>query len=131
MTITRINPDTMYKNPAFTQVATVIGAAKLVFVGGQNAVDATGKIVGKDIGTQTEQAFKNVITALAAAGATMHHVVKMTVYVVQGNSIQEGFAASARVDTGSAEPPTISVIIVSGLANPECLVEIEAVAAVG
>jgi enamine deaminase RidA (YjgF/YER057c/UK114 family) len=105
--------------------------AKWVFVGGQNGVTADGKIAGKDIASQTEQAYKNVITALAAAGATLHHVFKMNVYIVQGHSLQEAFAAVQKVEPQGVEPSTISVLIVSGLANPECLIEIEAVAAVG
>jgi len=130
MNVTRINPDTLHKNPGFTQVAVVKSSAKLVYVGGQNAVDVNGKIVGKDIGTQTEQAVKNVIAALEAAGASMKDVFKMTIYVVQGYSIQEGFAAYQRVQKEPVEPPTISVVFVAALGNTEFLVEIEAVAAI-
>ena len=40
MKIEHLNPETMHRNPAYTQVVTVEGAKKLVYVGGQNAVDA-------------------------------------------------------------------------------------------
>lgn len=130
MPITRLNPDNMYKNPAFTQVATVSHPSKYVYVGGQNAVDVDGKVVGNDIATQTTQTFKNIIKALDAAGASLKDVFKMTIYVVQGHSIQEGFAAASAMDEPGVEPPTISVIIVAGLAHPDFLIEIEAVAAV-
>jgi 2-iminobutanoate/2-iminopropanoate deaminase len=130
MTIKRLNPDTLHKNPAFTQVAAVDKSAKLVFVGGQNGVTADGKIAGKDIASQSAQAYKNVIAALESAGATLKDVFKMNIYIVQGHSIQEGFAAVQKVQPERVEPPTVSVLIVAGLANPEYLVEIEAVAAV-
>ena len=130
MAITRINPDTLHKNPAFTQVATVDRSAKLVFVGGQNGVNKEGKVVGKDIGSQTEQAYKNVIAALEAAGATLQDVFKMTIYVVHGQSLQEGFAAVQRVQPEGTPPPTVSFAFVAELAVPDYLVEIEAVAAV-
>ena len=130
MSIKRLNPDTLHKNPGFTQVAVVAQSAKLVYVGGQNGVDLSGKVVSKDFGSQTEQAYRNVIAALEAAGASMKDVFKMTVYVVQGQSIQEGFAAYQRVQTEPVDPPTISVIVVAALGRPEFLVEIEAVAAI-
>ncbi|MEO8612800.1 MAG: RidA family protein [Chloroflexota bacterium] len=133
MTIQRINPDTMHKNPAFTQVATVTNPSKWIFVGGQNGVDATGKVVGKDIGSQTEQAYKNVITALEAAGATLNDVFKMTIYLVEGQSLQAGFAAVQKVHQTQPQPvapPTVSMMMVAGLANPDYLIEIEAVAVV-
>jgi enamine deaminase RidA (YjgF/YER057c/UK114 family) len=131
MAIKRLNPDTMHKNPAFTQVATVDASARLVFVGGQNGVNKEGKVVGRDIGSQTEQAYKNVITALEAAGATLEDVVKMSIYVVQGQSLEEGFAAVQKVQPQGTPPPTVTFAFVAGLATPDFLVEIEALAAVG
>ena len=56
-----------------------------MYVGGQNAVDASGQVVGRgDIGAQAEQIFKNLETALEAGGGKLDHVVKWNVYVVQG-----------------------------------------------
>jgi enamine deaminase RidA (YjgF/YER057c/UK114 family) len=120
----------MFKSPAFTQVATVTGHVKYVYVGGQNAVDIDGKIVGSDIKSQSEQTFKNVIMALEAAGATLNDVFKMTIYIVQGHSLQDAYAAASALEQPDTEPSTVSVIQVAGLANPDALIEIEAVAAV-
>ena len=54
-----LNPDTLHKNPAFTNVIVVTGSVKTVYVGGQNALDASGTIVGKgDFKAQTEQVLK-------------------------------------------------------------------------
>jgi len=39
-----INPDRLHKNPAFTQVISVSGPVKTIYVGGQDAVDAQGII---------------------------------------------------------------------------------------
>lgn len=126
-----INPDGLHQNPAFTQVVTVTGPAKTVYIGGQNAVNANGEIVGKDdIATQTEQALKNVGVALQAAGAGWEHVIKWTIYAVQGQSVQAGFQAFQKVWGNRPNPPAISVAIVAGLANPDFLVEIEAIAVV-
>jgi enamine deaminase RidA (YjgF/YER057c/UK114 family) len=133
MSIKRINPDSLHKNPAFTQVVTVKNPGQLVYVGGQNAVNVRGEIVGNDIGTQSEQAYRNLLAALEAAGATLADVFKMTIYFVQGNSIQDAYAAALRVNAemglDKLPPPIVTGIVVAGLANPQYLIEIEAVAA--
>ncbi|MBI5931724.1 MAG: RidA family protein [Chloroflexi bacterium] len=129
MSIARLNPDTLSKNPAFTQAVAVENPQKLIYVGGQNGVNVTGQVVGNDIASQSEQAFKNVVAALTAAGATLQDVIKMTIYVVQGQSLQAAFMGAQKAGNMNAHPPAISVIIVAGLANPQFLIEIEAVAA--
>ena len=130
MSIIRLNPDTMHRNPAFTQVTVISPPAKLIYVGGQNAVNAQGEVVGDDIATQSVQAYKNVITALEAAGATLADVFKLTIYLVQGQSFADGYRAVMPLLDPKAQPPTVSGIMVVGLANPQYLVEIEAIAAV-
>lgn len=129
-----ISPDTLHKNPAFSQVAIIPAGAKLVYVGGQNGVDREGKVVGADIGSQSEQAYKNLITALEAAGASLDDVFKMTIYIVQGQSLQEAFQAAQRVNPnlggGDAKPPVVTGLFISALATPEYLIEIEAMAAI-
>jgi 2-iminobutanoate/2-iminopropanoate deaminase len=126
--ITHLNPDTLHKNPAFTQAITVDGPVRMVYVGGQNAVNAQGEVVGDDLRTQSEQALRNVLAALEAAGATQQDVVKLGIYIVQGQDIREGYAAAQTV--WGMYPTCITGIFVAGLADPRFLVEIEAVAAV-
>lgn len=129
MTITRLNPDNLHKNPAFAQVAIVEASARMIYIGGQNAVNQVGDVVGQDIFAQTTQTMKNLIAALDAAGASWQDVFKMTIYIVQGQPIHEGFEAFQRLMKGNSYPPIVSVVIVVGLANPEFLIEIDAVAA--
>ena len=126
-----LNPTTLPQNPAFTNVVTVTGPVKTVYIGGQDAVDASGAIVGKgDLKAQTEQILKNIQAALAAAGAQPEHVVKWNIYVVQGQSIQEGFAAFQGAWGNRPNPPAISVLFVAGLAHPDFLAEMDAIAVV-
>lgn len=126
-----LNPATLHANPAFTQVVVVTGPAKTIYVGGQNAVDAGRNIVGDgDIAAQTRQSFANLEAALAAAGAGLEHVVRWTIYVVQGQPLAPGFVVSQEVWGRRPNPPTISVLVVAGLANPAFLVEIDAIAVV-
>jgi enamine deaminase RidA (YjgF/YER057c/UK114 family) len=125
-----INPDSLVKNPAFTQAVVIEGPAKTIYIGGQNAVRADGSIAGETLAEQTQQALLNVEAALTAAGATLHDVVRWTAAVVEGQPLVEGFAAFRQAWGDAADPPTLSVHVVAGLANPKFLVEIDAVAVV-
>lgn len=126
-----INPDRLHKNPAFTQVISVSGPVKTIYVGGQDAVDAQGIIVGKgDLKAQTAQVLANLRETLAAAGAVPEHIIKWNMYLVQGQSLQEGFQAFQQFWGLRPNPPTITMAFVSGLANPDFLIEMDAVAVV-
>ena len=129
--VQHINPDALNKNPAFTNVVVVTGSVKTVYVGGQDAVDASGAIVGKgDLKAQTEQILKNIQAALAAGGAQLEHVIKWNIYVVQGQSLQPGFEVFQRVWGNRPNPPAITGVFVSGLAHPDFLAEMDAIAVV-
>jgi enamine deaminase RidA (YjgF/YER057c/UK114 family) len=129
--VQHLNPAGLHKSPAYTQAVVVSGNVTTIYVGGQNAVDASGNIVGKgDLRVQTEKALRNVETALAAAGAGLQHVVKWNVYVVHGQSAQAGFEAFQKLWGQRQNPPVISLLFVAGLAHPDFLVEIDAIAVV-
>ncbi len=126
-----LNPNTLHKNPAFTNIVTVTGPVKTIYIGGQDAVDASGAIIGKgDLAAQTEQILKNIENALAASGARLEHVIKWNLYVVQGQPLQVGFEAFRRVWGNRPNPPLISFAFVAGLAHPDFLAEMDAIAVV-
>ena len=129
--VQHINPDGLIKNPAFTNVVTVTGHVKTVYIGGQDAVDASGTIVGKgDIKLQTEQVLKNLQTALKAGGAGLEQVIKWNVYILQGQPLRPAFEVFQRLWGRRPNPPAITGMFVSGLANPDFLVEMDAIAVV-
>ena len=93
-----INPNGLPKSDAFTNVIVVTGSVRTVYVGGQDAVDESGTIVGKgDIRTQAEQVLDNLQAALVAGGASLEHVIKWNVYVAEGQPPQPAFEAFQRV----------------------------------
>jgi enamine deaminase RidA (YjgF/YER057c/UK114 family) len=60
-----INPEGLFKSPAFSQIVTTQGNGMTIYVGGQNAVNEEHEIIGKnDLALQTEQVMKNLIIAL-------------------------------------------------------------------
>lgn len=124
-----LSPDELLKNPAFSQVAITRGSGDTIYIGGQNAITKDLEIIGKgDITLQTAHALKNIETALGAAGASLDDLFKLTIYIVQGQDLRKGFAGAQDFLKKLKHPPVISGIVVAGLANPDYLVEIEAVA---
>jgi len=132
---THPRPDGLHANPAFSPVVTVEGAFRLIVVGGQNAVDADGNIVGRgDLARQTDKALENLEVALGAAGAGLQDVLKWTICIATRNGelqdVRAAFGAAMQRIGALEAPPAITVLHVAGLAHPEFLVEIEALAAV-
>lgn len=129
MSIRHINPEGLHRSPAFSQAVVVEQPAKTIYIGGQNGVDADGKIVGPTVGEQSAQAFRNLATILKSEGASLADIVHWRIAVVEGQSFDEGVAAFQQVWNMADPPPAITVHVVAGL-NPGFLVEIDAVAAV-
>jgi reactive intermediate/imine deaminase len=107
-----------------------VRAGGLLFVSGQVPLNEAGEVVGDDMESQARQAFQNLGTILAAAGATFDVVVKLTYFVTD-------VARVAAIRTvrdqfiNTANPPASTLVEVSRLFIPGLLIEIEAVAEVG
>ena len=129
MTTRHINPEGLHRSPAFSQAVVVEQPTKTIYIGGQNGVDADGKVVGPTLGAQAGQAFRNLVTILESEGATLADIAHWTIAVVDGQSLDEGLAAFQEVWNPADAPPAITVHFVAGLA-PGFLVEIDAVAVV-
>ncbi|WP_207838519.1 RidA family protein [Williamsia soli] len=130
-TIKLLKPEGLVNSPAFSHVAVIPPGATTILVGGQNAVDPNGTLVGgDDVGAQTAQVMTNLKTALAAAGAGMSDVVSLTLYAVDGIDITAGYAVAAQSLDPNSDPPLITAAMVPALGVPGALVELAAVAAV-
>jgi enamine deaminase RidA (YjgF/YER057c/UK114 family) len=129
-TITLISPEGLVASPAFNHVAVVPAGADTIYVGGQNAVDETGAIVGgDDPAAQTRKTMANLVTALAAADASLDDVVSMTVLMVGGIDLAASYAAAAETLAALETPPLVTAALVSALGVPGALVEVSAIAA--
>ena len=101
-----------------------------VHVSGTTATDAAGNIVGVgDSGRQAEQALANIATALEKAGASLEHVVRTRIYVVDIGQWQAIGRAHGKVF--GAIRPAATMVEVRRLIHPDMLVEIEADAYIG
>ncbi|GAB3396059.1 hypothetical protein GCM10027568_29380 [Humibacter soli] len=127
--IQRLRPEGLVVSPAFSHVAVIPPGATTIYVGGQNAVDESGALIGvDDVAAQATRALANAITALNAVGATVGDVVQWTVLLVEGVDLNAAYGAIAR-DLAADEPPLVTAARVAGLGVPGALVEISAVAA--
>ena len=127
--IKRTNPPTLTKPTGYTHVVETVGAVKTVYISGQIAYDANGNVVGAgDMKAQAEQVFKNLETALKAAGATFADVVKMNTYITDMSKAPAVREVRARY-FGETTPAS-TFVEVKGLVRPELMLEIEVIAAV-
>jgi enamine deaminase RidA (YjgF/YER057c/UK114 family) len=102
---------------------------KLLFIAGQTASDKDGNVVGKgDIKAQTQQVFENIKAVLKAVGGSLDNMVMTTTYITD-RSYREGYN-EVRRQYYKKTAPTSTLVIVSGLANPDYLIEIAGVAAI-
>ena len=104
----------------------------LLFVSGQVAWDAERHVVGVgDAARQAEQAFANVVSVLAANGSNVDRVVKITMFATSRDHLAPLRNVRQRVFGKTGHFPASTFVVVSGLAAPELLVEVEAIAHVG
>jgi len=128
-----LNPPALFpsRQYGFSQIVKV-SAGKTVYCSGQVAWDADQRIVGKgDLEAQTQQALKNVRTAIQTAGGTLADVVSLRIYIVhhqmpESRYISEGLKAFFPGDS----PPAATWIGVYSLADKDFLIEIEAIAVI-
>jgi len=123
-----INPPKMAKPTGYSYAVKKSGTP--VFISGQVALDAEGKLVGEgDATAQTEQVFRNLRSVVEAAGGTLDDIVKITIFVTDAGYRPAVAAARQRHFREDAYPAS-TYLVVSALAVPDLLVEIEAVAMV-
>lgn len=126
-----VSPPSLYPDAPY-EYAAVARDGALVFTAGACPLDAAGTVVGKgDREAQARQAVENLAVALSAAGSSLEHVLKTTVYVVaeDRSELVQAWKVVEKAFGGHRPPSTL--LGVKFLGYPEQLVEIEAIALVG
>ena len=126
--IQRLNPDTMSKPTGYMHV---VKTGNTVYIAGQIATAPDGSVVGKgDAEAQVRQIWKNIEAAIKSVGGNgISNLVKTTTYVT--DIAHAGAVRKVREELfSSTQPPTSTLLVISELAGPAYLVEIEAIAVV-
>jgi enamine deaminase RidA (YjgF/YER057c/UK114 family) len=129
---TRIRPfntrDTYPEQNLDNDLCQAVVAGNTVYVRGQIGQDLdTSESVGiGDVEAQTEQAMANIDLLLKEAGARMEHLVKLTIYIVDPRYRETVYRTIGRWTRGVY--PISTGLVVSALARPEWLVEVDAIA---
>ena len=126
-----LSPKTLMPPAGYSHIAKV-NHGTIVYISGQVPSDASGKLIGEgNFEAQVEQVFRNLKIAVEAAGGTMADIVKLNIYLVA--EVDQAAVPKLRAIrdryVNVEQPPASTLIVVSRLARPGWLVEIEAVAA--
>ena len=106
-----------------------VRAGNTVYLRGQVGTDFSGQLVGQDDPrAQTEQAMKNVKQLLEEAGSEISHVVKTTTYITDARNREPVYREIGKWLKGVY--PVSTGLVVSGLAQPDWLVEIDVIAVI-
>ena len=121
--------DTYPEQRLDNDLAQAVRAGNHVFLRGQVGQDLDGRIVGVgDPAAQAEQAMRNVKTLLEEAGSRLEHICKITIYITDRANREPVYRVVGRWLKGVF--PCSTGLIVSGLARPEYLMEIDVAAVI-
>ncbi|MCK1797037.1 RidA family protein [Streptomyces sp. XM4193] len=129
MSFSRVNPDDLAPPTGFSHAVTTTGS-RLVFLAGQTALDATGRIVGDDLPAQFEQALTNLLAALHAAGGSPDRLARVTVHTTDVAEYRAHAPRLGRIwrQLAGRDYPAMALVGVVRLWDEEALVELDGIA---
>ena len=127
MSVELINPPGRPVTPFYHHVSVATGT-RTIHIAGQTGSDEHGQLVDGGLAAQAEQALRNVVLAVEAAGATAADLVKLTMYVTDWTPDQLGELGAGLAAVEGVPRVPASLIGVSILFEPGYRIEIEAVA---
>ena len=124
-----INPWQWQDGFSFSQAVDISGNRQTLFCAGQASINGEGQPLHKDdMEAQLKLTLENIETILTQAGYDWTHVVRLTVYTTDFDSLFQHYQVlSAKLETTQPKP-VINLLGVRRLVFPELLVEIEATA---
>jgi enamine deaminase RidA (YjgF/YER057c/UK114 family) len=128
MTISLHNPESLSRPSGFTHA---LRCGDAVWLSGQTALDAEGRIVPGGVVEQFRQALSNVVTSLREAGGDPQKLLSVTIYLTDIPDYQAHGKEIGAVwkELVGRDYPAMTGVGVTRLWQPEALVEIQAVAA--
>ena len=120
------NPATVAAGTGYSHGVELPPQARILYLAGQIGVAPDGKIA-PDIRGQAEQAWRNLSAVLAAAGMGIENIVKLTHYLTRREDVAT--YREVRAQFLGKHAPASTLLVISALARPDMLIEVEAVAA--
>jgi 2-iminobutanoate/2-iminopropanoate deaminase len=121
------NPDGVHAPVGgYSHTAVVPAGTKMLYLSGQVGMRPDGSIP-ESMAEQADQVFANVVALLRGHGLDPSDIVKMTTFMVAGQSVAD--MRKARVKHLGDHKPTSTAVFISQLVDPRLLIEVEAIAA--
>ncbi|MFH8932657.1 RidA family protein [Streptomyces griseosporeus] len=126
MTARRINPPDLSPPAGFSHAVVATGS-RVVFLAGQTALDADGKIAGRTLPEQFARALGNLLAALTAAGGTPADLARVTVYATDVAEYRAHARELGRIwrERAGRDYPAMAVVGVVRLWDEQALVELD------
>ncbi|WP_328438073.1 RidA family protein [Streptomyces sp. NBC_00444] len=126
MTAERVNPPELSPPTGFSHAVVATGS-RIVFLAGQTALDADGKVTGSTLPVQFEQALTNLLTALHAAGGTPADLARVTVYATDVAAYRAHAAEVGGIwrRLAGRDYPAMAVVEVVRLWDVQALIELD------
>jgi enamine deaminase RidA (YjgF/YER057c/UK114 family) len=121
-----VNPPDLHPAPGFSHAAVAQGP-KVVHFAGQLGIGQDFSLIAEDLHGQTATAMRNLKIAMDATGVGWDDIVRRTIYTTEPTEYETITRAIDEV-TGGAEYPAQTIVGITGLAVPGCLIEIECTA---
>ena len=126
MSTERVNPPELSPATGFSHAVVATGS-RVVFLAGQTALDADGKVVGDTLPEQFGRALANLLTALRAAGGTPADLARVTVYATDVADYRVHAPELGRIwrESAGRDYPAMAVVEVVRLWDEEAMVELD------
>jgi enamine deaminase RidA (YjgF/YER057c/UK114 family) len=126
VTAERVNPPELSPPTGFSHAVVATGS-RIVFLAGQTALDADGKVTGSTLPVQFEQALTNLLTALHAAGGTPADLARVTVYATDVAAYRAHAAEVGGIwrRLAGRDYPAMAVVEVVRLWDVQALIELD------
>ncbi|MDX2599595.1 RidA family protein [Streptomyces caniscabiei] len=126
MSVERVNPAGLSPPTGFSHAVVATGS-RVVFLAGQTALDADGKVVGESLDEQFERALANLLAALEAAGGDPADLARVTVYATDVADYRRRAPQLGRIwrRLAGRDYPAMAVVGVVRLWDERALVELD------
>jgi len=119
----------VFDPPTYAQAVKVTGAQTVLFLAGQVAYDDKGGPAHRgDFASQARAVFRAIKAQVEAGGGTMQSIVKLNTYLTDIRHRTE--LVPVREEFFGKKTPASTLVAVAALAQPEWLIEVEAIAVV-